>query len=141
MIIIDSVDRVLPSIDALDELKVPYTVEDDGRVLIDVSDERYSVRRNADVKGEDGSYRLDEKYHCLSNGLVDKTTHRSLAFGDLLETENGDYVCNSEFRVLSKTKISTTDIVLAGQNDVEDLYYFYDKIIEYTDKPEKENKK
>ena len=38
-------------------------------------------------------------------------------------------------------KISTADIVLASQNDIEDLYYFYDKIIEYTDKPTLENKK
>ncbi len=139
--------EIKPSVEALDEIEIKYETTPQG-VILDL-DDNYRLASPAeklkDPSINSESYPLMSEYarnddRSLSNFIIKK--NRMMASGDITKADNQDYdyVCNGLLRVYSKTDFYTAQWVLAGENFVEDRYYFINSMLETTEEPKKGNK-
>ena len=124
MIIVNS-EEVYPSLDALNELGINYEIVDNDRIAIKMDSET-KLSENSEML----SANLEHEDKSLSYFVVRK--HRIIASGNIQELPDGNHVCDGPFRVFSKVIISTVDYMSASQNDIGNLDYLNQIMLETT---------
>ena len=134
LIKINSVDDIFPSLEALSNLGVTFKTNDDDSVVIELNAPEFKIVENKDMP-----ILLSSNFENADSSLLYFIIkeNRIIASGDLKKISDNEYECNGVLRVFSKINVTTTDYLLAGQNEIGELDYLNKEMLDATAKDNK----
>ena len=130
----NSVDDIFPSLEALSNLGVTFKTNDDDSVVIELNAPEFKIVENKDIP-----ILLSSNFENADSSLLYFIIkeNRIIASGDLKKISDNEYECNGVLRVFSKINVTTTDYLLAGQNEIGELDYLNKEMLDATAKDNK----
>lgn len=130
----NSVDDIFPSLEALSNLGVTFKTNDDDSVVIELNAPEFKIVENRDMP-----ILLSSNFENADSSLLYFIIkeNRIIASGDLKKISDNEYECNGVLRVFSKINVTTTDYLLAGQNEIGELDYLNKEMLDATAKDNK----
>jgi len=127
MYIYSTIGSILPSIESLDVLGIPYNTNGNF-ITIYLDRNKYTIIPNN--KGNNS----------LSYFIIDTYTYRIVASGNLEINNNYQYYCQGELRVFSSYDLTTYDYYRENCDGYDDASFYNERLLRETNKA-KVNKK